>query len=127
MTKAANKDGGVWSRLMHRITTDADDLDAEDLVTSTEKQGACSCSKADPGEMVTVAGRLRSVVYTPSEKAPALTAELFDGSGSVRLVWLGQRRIPGIEPGRALKVHGRVAERNGERAIFNPWYELQHS
>lgn len=118
--------GGAWSRLVHRLTTDADDLDAEDLAESTEKQGACACAYADPGELVTVVGRLRSVIYTPSEKAPALTAELFDGSGSVRLIWLGQRRIPGIEPGRSLKIHGRVTERAGERAIFNPWYELQH-
>lgn len=115
----------VWARLKHRITTDADDLDAEDLAVSTEQQGACCCAEADPGELVTVVGRLRSVVYTPSEKAPALTAELFDGSGTMRLVWLGQRRIPGIEPGRVLKVHGRVADRGGERTIYNPWYELQ--
>lgn len=124
MTRTAN--GGVWSRLMQRITTEADDLDAQDLAKTTEKQGARPCSRAEPGEIVTVAGRLRSVVYTPSERSPALTAELFDGSGAVHLVWLGQRRIPGIEPGRQLTVRGRVAERGGQCTIFNPWYELRH-
>lgn len=119
------KPGGVWTRLVQRITTDDDDLDARDLAESTEKQGARPCSTAAAGEIVTVTGRLRSVIYTPSEKSPALTAELFDGSGALQLVWLGQRRIPGIEPGRRLTVRGRVAERSGQCAIFNPWYELR--
>lgn len=116
---------GLWARLVHSITADDDALDAQVLARGTETEGACSCAQAVLGEKVTVVGRLRSVVYTPSEKAPALIAELFDGSGTVRLVWLGQRRIPGIEPGRTLKVRGRVADRAGERTIYNPWYELQ--
>jgi hypothetical protein len=52
-------------------------------------------------------------------------AELFDGSGSVHLVWLGRSRIPGIEPGRALVARGRVSEHDGVKVIFNPWYELK--
>lgn len=120
-----SKQGSVLSRLLHRITTDDDRLDAEILAENSARQGACSCSRAELGERVTVAGRLRSVVYTPSEHVPSLTAELYDGSGSVQLVWLGRRRIPGIEPGRSLKVQGRVAVHDGERTIYNPWYELQ--
>lgn len=119
------RQGSVLSRLLHRITTDDDELDAEGLAESSAQQGAQSCSQAEPGERVTVAGRLRSVVYTPSEHVPSLSAELYDGSGSVQLVWLGRRRIPGIEPGRSLRVQGRVTERDGELTIFNPWYELQ--
>lgn len=121
----SEKQGSVLSRLLHRITSDNEVLDAEVLAENSARQGACSCSLAELGEQVTVAGRLRSVIYTPSEHVPSLTAELYDGSGAIQLVWLGRRRIPGIEPGRSLKVRGRVADRDGERAIFNPWYELQ--
>ena len=32
-----------------------------------------------------------------------------------------------IEPGRRIKVRGRVGEHHGELAIYNPWYELQPS
>ena len=74
--------------------------------------------------VVTVAGRLKSVVYTPRETVPTLEAELFDGSGSVTLVWLGRRRIPGIEPGRTVTARGRFAAVDGKRVIYNPWYEL---
>ena len=49
------------------------------------------------------------------------------GSGpasSVTLVWLGRRRIPGIEPGRTVTARGRFADVEGKRVIYNPWYEL---
>nr|WP_239520710.1 OB-fold nucleic acid binding domain-containing protein [Blastococcus saxobsidens] len=80
-----------------------------------------SCRK---GAVVTVTGRLKSVVYTPRETVPTLEAELFDGSGSVTLVWLGRRRIPGIEPGRTLTARGRFAAFDGRQVIYNPRYEL---
>ncbi len=42
------------------------------------------------------------------------------------LVWLGQRRIPGIESGRTLRVHGRLGTlETGTKAIYNPHYEIQ--
>jgi hypothetical protein len=56
---------------------------------------------------------------------PALVAELYDGTGSMSLVWLGRRQIAGIEPGRSLVGYGRVT-RDGELpVIFNPRYELR--
>jgi hypothetical protein len=42
-------------------------------------------------------------------------------------VWLGRRRIAGIEPGRRLLARGRVGLHEGQLAIYNPWYELQSS
>ena len=55
---------------------------------------------------------------------PALEVELRDGSGAVTLVWLGRRQIPGIDPGRSLKVSGRISCHEGRRLIYNPRYEL---
>ena len=75
--------------------------------------------------MATVTGRLRAVVYTPAENVPTLQAELFDGSAAIVLVWLGRRRIAGIEPGRKIKATGRVGVHDGRLAIYNPKYELQ--
>ena len=76
------------------------------------------------GHTVQVVGRLRAVRYTPSETVPTLEAELFDGSESLNLVWLGRRRITGIEPGRRIVARGRVGVHNGGLAIYNPYYEL---
>ena len=98
---------------------------AEPVRIPPEKQTArLRVERRPKGKVVTVTGRLKSVVYTPRETVPTLEAELFDGSGSVTLVWLGRRRIPGIEPGRTLSAHGRFASFDGRQVIYNPRYEL---
>ncbi|HEX2807229.1 MAG TPA: OB-fold nucleic acid binding domain-containing protein [Kineosporiaceae bacterium] len=72
----------------------------------------------------TVCGTLRSVTLRPRAGVPALEAELYDGSGCISVVWLGRRHIAGIEPGRRIRVYGMVTESEGNRAVFNPRYEL---
>jgi hypothetical protein len=64
------------------------------------------------------------VTVRPRGNSAALQADLWDGTGSVTLVWLGRRNIPGIEPGRKILVRGRVANIRGVRTMFNPAYEL---
>jgi RecG-like helicase len=76
-------------------------------------------------EVVDIAGTLRHVTLRPRGTTPAMEAELWDGTGRVLLVWLGRRDIPGIEAGRKIIVHGRLASVKGDRAIYNPAYELQ--
>lgn len=115
----------TWlSRTLQRLTADDHAIDAEELRAGAMSAGCEPVSACRKGELVTVNGRLKSVVYTPRETVPTLEAELFDGSGSVTLVWLGRRRIPGIEPGRTVTAKGRFAAFEGKRVIYNPWYEL---
>jgi hypothetical protein len=72
----------------------------------------------------TVCGTLRSVTLRPRAGVPALEAELYDGSGCLSVIWLGRRQIAGVEPGRRIRVYGMVTESEGNRAVFNPRYEL---
>jgi RecG-like helicase len=116
--------GGWLARTLQRLTADDSAIDAQELRAETDRAGCEPVSHCRKGEVVTVTGRLKSVVYTPRETVPTLEAELFDGSGSVTLVWLGRRRIPGIEPGRSLTARGRFANFDGRKVIYNPWYEL---
>jgi hypothetical protein len=44
----------------------------------------------------------------------------------ITLVWLGRRRIAGIEPGRQVKVEGRIGVQDKARVMFNPRYELRN-
>ena len=118
------RSAGWWTRKLQRLTADDQTIDAEQLRAGTASAGCELVSSCRKGAVVTVTGRLKSVVYTPRETVPTLEAELFDGSGSVTLVWLGRRRIPGIEPGRTLTARGRFAAFDGRRVIYNPWYEL---
>jgi hypothetical protein len=115
---------GWLSRKLQKLTADDRTVDAQELRSGVASAGCSAVSACRKGEVVTVTGRLKSVVYTPRETVPTLEAELFDGSGSVTLVWLGRRRIPGIEPGRRLTARGRFAAFEGRQVIYNPWYEL---
>jgi RecJ-like exonuclease len=115
---------GWLSRTLERLTADDTTIDAEELRAEAANAGCEPVITCRKGKVVTVTGRLKSVVYTPRETVPTLEAELFDGSGSVTLVWLGRRRIPGIEPGRTVTARGRVAIFDGKRVVYNPWYEL---
>ena len=101
------------------------ELDAEHLQQASARAGATPVCDCPRGDKATVSGRLTSVVYTPRTNLPTLEAELFDGSGTVTLVWLGRRRIPGIEPGRSLTAEGRLAVRDDRKVIYNPRYDLE--
>ena len=115
---------GWLSRTLERLTADDHTIDAEELRAEAASAGCEPVSACRTGTVATVTGRLKSVVYTPRETVPTLEAELFDGSGSVTLVWLGRRRIPGIEPGRTLTASGRFGNFDGRRVMYNPRYEL---
>jgi hypothetical protein len=124
-------DGGVFRRMMRRLTSDVEVLDADDLSTDAERSGAQRASECACGQEVTVFGRLRSVEFCAQDvdgngKA-SMEAELFDGTEGVTLIWLGRRRIPGIEPGRTMRAHGRMALRNGRKVLYNPYYEISQT
>ncbi|MFL6144040.1 MAG: OB-fold nucleic acid binding domain-containing protein [Labedaea sp.] len=121
----SNKGDGYWRRLVKKLTTDVDVLDADDLSENAEAQGAQRACDCKSGDEVTVFGRLRSVELCPRDAVATFEAELFDGTEGVTLVWLGRRRIPGIEPGRTIKARGRLAVRDGRKVLYNPYYELQ--
>lgn len=112
-------------RFLRRLVASEAELDAEELQRESEASGCTRACDASRGQVVTVTGRLKTVAYTPRTNLPTLEAELYDGSDVVALVWLGRRRIAGIEPGRHLLARGRVAVRDGEKVIYNPYYELE--
>jgi hypothetical protein len=75
--------------------------------------------------MTRLDGNLGSVICRPIGSSPSLQAELNDGSEVIRLVWMGQRQISGIEPGRTLTVEGTVGVLRGRKTMFNPRYQLR--
>lgn len=119
--------GGYWKRLVRSLTSDVAELDADDLSDRSQAGGAQRASDCQCGQEAVVLGRVRSVELCPKTSAPTLEAELYDGTEGVTLVWLGRRRIAGIEPGRILKARGRMAVRDGRKVLYNPYYELQNT
>lgn len=92
--------------------------------TRSLELGGTPCAELVDRHRVQVAGSVRSISLQPRSGVQALEAELADGTGSVTLIWLGRREIPGIQPGRWLRVQGLVACAGGRRTIYNPRYEL---
>lgn len=119
--------GEVWERVraaVGRALQDDESRAEAQLRAETAAHGCALLSSCQRGEEVRVSGRVRSVTTRPLGGAPLLEAEIDDGSGSVRVLWLGRRRIGGIEVGRHLSVAGRLTSHEGRPAIFNARYEL---
>ncbi len=101
--------------------------EAAELQGSVTVVGATPIGQCVGGEQSTISGVLRSVTLRSRDTVPAVEADLYDGSGQVRLVWLGRRQIRGITPGRALIATGRITCNDTNPTIFNPRYELRDS
>jgi hypothetical protein len=110
---------------LRRLTASESELYADQVRHECARLGCKPVGSFSPGDIATVAGRITTVVFNPVASMPVLEAELFDGTSSLTLTWLGRRRIVGVEPGRRMIVAGRVAQRDGDhKVIYNPWYEL---
>jgi hypothetical protein len=118
---------GPWRRMTAALTQSKEAAHAQALQVGVRDEGATPIQECCAGTPATVTGVLRSVTLRPREGVPAVEAELFDGSGRLLVVWLGRRRIHGIDPGRRIVVHGRVTGTAERPTIFNPRYELRPS
>jgi len=115
---------GRWRRALTRLTSSTEELEAVELHEQSTERGCVAIADIVPRARCTVSGTLRTVTFRPRAGVPALVADLYDGTGVLRLVWIGRRRIPGITPGRAMIVTGRAAAEDDELVIFNPHYTL---
>lgn len=117
---------GLLRRLVEHLSADRDQLDADDTARSLSalRGTTTPLNGLRARERVRVGGVLRAVTYPPAALKPVLVGQLFDGTGSVDLVWLGRRSIAGISPGARLMVEGTVVAGRARPAIYNPSYEI---
>ena len=76
-------------------------------------------------------GFIESVTYVPPSQVAAFTAIVSDHDtlpaeqrGRLRVIWLGRRRIPGIDAGTEVKLEGMLTVKDGMATMFNPRYEI---
>jgi len=113
-------------KVAERLTKPDEQLESDDLRATTRKLGATPICDAPDRSISSCCGTVRSVSLRPrGESVPAMVVDLDDGSRTMNLVWLGRRKIAGIEPGTYLKVTGRVTYLKGTPTIFNPSYEIK--
>jgi RecG-like helicase len=72
----------------------------------------------------TVKGMVESVGVEPVSGVPTLECRLVDDSGSITLVFLGRRQVPGVVKGATLSVEGMVGRHRGLLAIVNPEFSV---
>ncbi len=75
-------------------------------------------------QQVCLYGVLRSVTYPASAASGSFAATLFDGTGSIEVVWLGRKNVPGIKPGIRLAVQGMVISRANGLCVINPSFQI---
>ena len=117
----------MLQRALRRLASSNVELESEELQRKVREEGAVPILNCEDRQRVQLTGTVSTVTITPRAGHPALEVELRDGSGAVTLVWLGRRQIPGIDPGRTLKVWGRISCHEGKRLIYNPGYELMEA
>jgi hypothetical protein len=111
-------------RLGDRLTKSVTQIEADELQQDTARLGCTRmCDLLDRSE-ATVAGTVRAVTLRPRVNVPALVVDLYDGTRTINLIWLGRRTIAGIVPGTHLRANGRVTYTRGTPTIFNPAYEI---
>jgi hypothetical protein len=115
---------GRWRATLNKWAN-PDEREAEELIRDSETAGLVPISEANVRDRVVLQGTLKSVTLRPRGGVPALEAELYDGSGTVVLLWLGRRRIGGVNPGVNMRVSGRLSSQEDHPVIYNPRYEIR--
>ncbi|HEY6277564.1 MAG TPA: amino acid permease [Streptosporangiaceae bacterium] len=115
----------MGSNPLQRLIADRDLLDAQDLQAEASVASATPIADCPDHEFVSVAGVLRAVTLRPRGTSQTMEADLWDGTGSLNLIWLGRRAIRGIRPGRRIVVQGRITQIHDQRTMYNPSYELR--
>jgi hypothetical protein len=114
------------NRLRRTISRWANTTDqhAREMRRTFADVGFDTVGDAPDRERVRLHGTLRTVTLRPRGGVPALEAELYDGTGTLTVIWLGRRSIAGIAPGRSIEISGRIGRHEGQRIMYNPRYEL---
>jgi len=111
-------------RRLHDLSKSAAEHEADEIAQQSDRAGCTPIVQLRNRDEAVVSGTVRSAILPPKRSVPALVVELFDGGGTVRLVWIGRRSIGGIEPGVFLRARGRVAMVRSVPTMYNPGYEI---
>ena len=87
-------------------------------IPGTPAPAAAPAAAAAPPPAAAPAGAAARPVAGPQTQRPAVPKD------RLRVVWLGRRRIPGIDAGTELRLQGMVTVRDGLPTMFNPRYEI---
>lgn len=112
-------------RFFRRMAESDEERYAEEIeMWAAKVPGSIHIRDAQSRSKVKVAGVVRRITVRPLEGHESLEALLYDGTGEVKLVWMGRRSIRGLNLGTRLVVEGVVGEQRNERRMVNPVFEF---
>ncbi|MDU0347541.1 OB-fold nucleic acid binding domain-containing protein [Actinomyces sp. MRS3W] len=127
MSRGRRGEHSLGRRLAARLRSlraSREDINAADEADSAARRGATFIEDLQPRHRARVTGVLRAITYRPASDKPMLVGQLYDGTGSVDLVWIGRRAIAGINPGIHVSAEGMVVAGRSRPTIYNPVYEI---
>ena len=102
-----------------------------ETVAAYQELGALALADVTPigasgwRERVKVAGRVKAMRIQPwADQVASLELTLADGTGGITVVFLGRRKLGGIDLGTHLVVEGMTSAHHGLLTILNPAYQL---
>lgn len=111
-------------RALKRLGASNAELESEERQRAAASAGANKIGECRDRQAARLRGTITVLTMKPRAGMPWLEAEFSDGSGSITLIWMGRREIPGVTAGREMIVSGRISYVDGRRRLFNPYYEL---
>jgi len=101
-----------------------EELAAYELSEQAEIRGSTLIEELDRGETIQVTGVVKSATVRPNTQVPTYEVEVFDGSGTLSVIWQGRKHVTGIEPGTRIEVEGRITFLSGKPCLHNPVYKI---
>ncbi len=88
-------------------------------------EGGQAIATIEHRQHVLIGGTIQQVRVQPWAGVATLECTVDDGTGTISVVFLGRRRVPGMKVGAKVAVSGVVGLHHGRAAILNPTYELR--
>lgn len=117
--------------LFSRTEKEAERRRAADTEAAFRELGAIALEGVAPigdarwRERIKVAGRVKAMRVQPwADQVASLELTLADGTGGITVVFLGRRKLGGIDLGTHLVAEGTTSEHNGLLTMLNPSYQL---
>ena len=104
-----------------------EELAAYELSEQAEISGSTLIEEIDRGKPIQVTGVVKSATVRPNTQVPTYEVEVFDGSGSLTVIWQGRKHVTGVEPGTRIEVEGRITFISGKPCLHNPVYKILSS
>ncbi|MGQ4575315.1 hypothetical protein ACUH93_02760 [Dermabacteraceae bacterium P7006] len=114
---------GFLARLRERFDSAAE-ADAERALHEAQLAGLDTVASVKNRRKVRLVGFISSVVIPPAAAEASVEVDVYDGTGTITVIWIGRRHIEGIEPGSKLRLEGFAARRERKRVMYNPRYTL---